>query len=320
MQCMEVWGGNEAADNGVSMAGLDAWVFSRPYKGDAGGGDVHYVSSCATGRVTRVLVADVSGHGQTVAEVARSLRSLLRRYVNFVDQTKVVRSMNAEFSQLAEMGTFATAVVATYWAPTDYLVTCNAGHPRPLLYRARSGGAGEWRVLKSPPPRKVATAAPGSDEGLVNLPLGIAEPTGYDQFGLQLRPGDMVMIYTDSLIESRDAAGKMLGEEGLAELVRSLDAARPNELITALVARLKERAGREEAEDDVTVLLLRHNGKQPPTLVLRGLAAPFRILRAVWTRVRLGSEAPTPLPEISVANILGAVVPVFGKVWRMRGR
>src|SRR5687768_18611008 len=56
-------GGNQPADSGVVMAGLDAWVYCRPYHGAAAGGDVYYVSSCATGRITRLLVADVSGHG-----------------------------------------------------------------------------------------------------------------------------------------------------------------------------------------------------------------------------------------------------------------
>lgn len=311
---MEVWGGNEAFDNGVSMSGLDAWVYSRPYKGNAGG-DVHYVSSCATGRVTRILVADVSGHGETVASVATSLRSLLRRYVNFVDQTKVVQSMNREFSQLAEMGTFATAVVATYWCPTDYLVTCNAGHPRPLLYRASTR---TWQVLKSPPPRKTSNS-PTSDDGLINLPLGIAEPTGYDQFGLRLRPGDMVLVYTDSLPESRDATGAMLLEPGLLALVQELDASQPAQLIPQLVARLNQRSGSANADDDVTILLIRHTGSKPPTAMLRGLAAPFRIARGIWLRIRHGAEAPMPLPELSVANIFGAVIPALSRLWKPRG-
>src|SRR5205809_333204 len=82
MQCMEVWGGNQIVDNGVNMPGLDAWVYSKPYGDAAGGGDVHYVSSCATGRIMRLLVADVSGHGSAVSSVAGQLRALMRRYVN----------------------------------------------------------------------------------------------------------------------------------------------------------------------------------------------------------------------------------------------
>ena len=49
-EAMEVWGGNQPADSGVIMPGLDAWVYSRPHGEATAGGDVHYVSSCATGR------------------------------------------------------------------------------------------------------------------------------------------------------------------------------------------------------------------------------------------------------------------------------
>jgi hypothetical protein len=313
---MEVWGGNEAFDNAVTMPGLDAWVYSRPYKGDEGGGDVHYVSSCATGRVTRILVADVSGHGHAVAAVARSLRSLMRRYVNYLDQSRLVRSMNQEFAALAEMGNFATAVVATYWCPTGHLVTCNAGHPRPLLRRAATGA---WQLLHSPaslaaPPIRQPRAEPS----LTNLPRGVAEPTGYDQFSLRLAPGDMVLLYTDSLIESRDTSGTMLGERGLLDLVSQLDAGAPERFIAALTARLRDRAGGADPDDDVTVLLLRHTRTQPPTAVLRGLAAPFRIFNATLMRLRLGPDAPAPFPEFTIPNIVGAIVPPVSRWWKPR--
>ena len=39
MACMEVWGGNRAIDNGVVMPGLDAWVFSLPYRHEGIAGD-----------------------------------------------------------------------------------------------------------------------------------------------------------------------------------------------------------------------------------------------------------------------------------------
>ncbi len=98
MTCMEVWGGNQPVDNGVVMAGIDAWVYSRPYAGPAGtasaGGDVYFVSSCATGRITRLLVADVSGHGTAVGDIAISLRTLMRKYVNFLDPLRFVGEMN----------------------------------------------------------------------------------------------------------------------------------------------------------------------------------------------------------------------------------
>src|ERR1700710_1629624 len=90
MTCMEVWGGNALVESAVSISGLDAWVYSKPYESAEAGGDVYYVSSCATGRITRLLVADVSGHGSAVSDTAAQLRALMRRYVNYLDQTQSV--------------------------------------------------------------------------------------------------------------------------------------------------------------------------------------------------------------------------------------
>src|SRR5436305_7033824 len=119
MTCMEVWGGNTPTNNGVSMLGLDAWVYSKPYQSADAGGDVYYVSSCATGRITRLLVADVSGHGAAVSELAGHLRGMMRRYVNYLDQSRFVGEMNRQFATQSKLGNFATAVVTTFFAPTN---------------------------------------------------------------------------------------------------------------------------------------------------------------------------------------------------------
>jgi hypothetical protein len=145
MQCTEVWGGNELVERGVIMTGLDVWVLSRPFEGDEEGGDIHYLSSCSTGRVARALVADVSGHGSVVAGTAKRLRTVMRRYANFINQSRLVEEVNREFVGLAKAGHFATAVVATFWGPSREIEITNAGHPLPLLYRAR---AGKWEAIK----------------------------------------------------------------------------------------------------------------------------------------------------------------------------
>jgi hypothetical protein len=40
MQCMEVWGGSQLTSSGVELAGLDVWVYSKPYGHAQRGGDV----------------------------------------------------------------------------------------------------------------------------------------------------------------------------------------------------------------------------------------------------------------------------------------
>lgn len=194
MTCMEIWGGNGATTRTVELPGLDAWVYSQPYQQSDAGGDVYFVSNCATGRITRLMLADVSGHGKAVSETANTLRLLMRRYVNHIQQLKFVTSMNGEFANLAHTGGFATAVVATFLAPTRRLTFSNAGHPCPLIYTARDR---QWRLLE------IQRDDEGHLCGPSDLPLGIFEEGTYAELELLLDVGDLVLFYTDAFIESR---------------------------------------------------------------------------------------------------------------------
>lgn len=301
---MEVWGGNQLADNGVVLAGLDAWVYSKPFGGSSDGGDVYYVSSCATGRITRLLVADVSGHGSMVADIARQLRGLMRRHVNQIDQSRFVQSMNQQFAEFSAAGQFATAVVTTFFAPTRRLSLCNAGHPPPLLYRAHTK---QWCFLEH-------RAAPSETFG--NIPLGIMDLTNYDQFDVRLSVGDLVLCYTDSLIEACDAAGNMLGQAGLLAMARSIDISEPTQLIPRLLSQLESYCGGRLCSDDVTMLLFRPNGTAPNTPLRERLLAPWRIMKSFAASLRPGGE-PTAWPEVSVANLGGAA---FAALNRVEGR
>jgi len=136
MQCMEVWGGNRAPWSQFSVQGLNLWVHSEPFRSSDGGGDVYYLSSCASGRITRMLLADVSGHG---ASVAVALRYLMRENINFIKQTHLIASLNSQFESISATGCFATALVSTFFWPTRTLAVCNAAHPRPLFRDARTG-------------------------------------------------------------------------------------------------------------------------------------------------------------------------------------
>ncbi len=303
MQCMEVWGGNQPADSGVVMAGLDAWVYSRPYGEATGGGDIHYVSSCATGRITRLLVADVSGHGEAVSETAGKLRALMRRYVNYIDQTRFVRALNDEFTAMAHEQRFATAVAATFFGPTHELSLCNAGHPPPLGYEAKTG---QWRVLEqtaSKPGKSRGGAKPLG--GPANLPLGILDMSQYEQFSMRLREGDMVLCYTDSLIEAKDEKGEWLGTDGLLEIIRTIDVSDPSAFIKRLLLKIAAKAPGNLNDDDVTALLFRHNGLAPRISFFKKAMAPLRVLAAAIGSLRPGA-GPAPWPEFSLANLTGA--------------
>jgi phosphoserine phosphatase RsbU/P len=288
LQCMEVWGGNQAVDNGVTMPGLDAWVIARPHMGDASGGDIHYLSSCATGRITRLMIADVSGHGQSASATATSLRTLMRKFINQVDQRRAVQFLNHEFSRQETSGRFATAILGTFWGPTNTLTMCNAGHPRPIWYRARTG---RWDVL-------VPAAHRAESDDPVDVPLGVIDSTTYRQVEVDLKPGDLVLLYTDSLVEARLPTGKLLGEAGLVEALNRVGIADPQTLIPSLLAEFARLQA--VINDDLTALLLRPNGLTPPLTVSERARAIVHIVKGFFA-----SKDKPALPELSQRSLGG---------------
>jgi hypothetical protein len=305
MQCMEVWGGNEPVENTVHMPGLDAWVYSRPYLQADAGGDVYYASSCATGRIVRLLLADVSGHGTAVCDIAGILRSLMRSNVNRLSQTSFVREMNRQFTTLSADGCFATAIVSTFFAPTNRLTLCNAGHPAPLLFRAKTA---EWSLLKPLNDYESDRA-----EGIWNLPLGIQDTGDYAQFAVQLEMGDIVLCYSDSLIEARNSQGIMLGETGLLATAQKVRGDQPASLIGRLLNLINEQQIGNLADDDVTVLMFRASTPGELSPLRTRLQGPLRILRSALGAFR--DREPLPLPDLSIANIGGAM---FASLNRLR--
>jgi len=159
MSCMEVWGGSQLTERRVEFAGLDTWVYSKPYGQAQRGGDVYYASSCATGRITRLLLADVAGHGSSVAATAADLRLLMRRFVNRLDQTEFVRLLNRQFGELSRQSVFATAVVSTFFEPTRRLSVCNAGHPPAAHLPGLAASVGFSLSRRTGPGRRTAQPA-----------------------------------------------------------------------------------------------------------------------------------------------------------------
>src|SRR5947209_4327986 len=79
--CAEIWGGNRAVYRAVELPGLRGVLFSSPSDGGRGG-DVHYLSVCGSGLLSRMCVADVVGHGEAVAAVSGEMHVLLRKLMN----------------------------------------------------------------------------------------------------------------------------------------------------------------------------------------------------------------------------------------------
>ena len=305
MQCMEVWSGNQLTAGGVAFGGLDAWVYSKPYGEAHSGGDIYYASNCATGRITRLLLADVSGHGSAVAGTAADLRTLMRRFVNRLDQNEFVRLLNQQFTALSQAGVFRDG--------HRHYVFC--AHPVPD--GVQRGSSATFAVLRSKDRSWKFLSRTGADgkPAAANVPLGLIEAIVYEQFDVELEPGDCVLSYTDALMESYDSNGEILGEKGVLRIARLLGDTEPEKLIDALLKEIGERYPKNLTEDDVTVLVVRANGRQPRYSVADKLAALGRLSAALVRAIHPRAERP-PLPDANLANLGGAIIPALGRRWR----
>lgn len=151
---------------------------------------------------------------------------------------------------------FVTAVLARLETETGLLHYLLAGHPPPLLVR---GG----RVVKelTHPPRR---------------PLGFSSAANGDQVVAQeqLEPGDRLLLYSDGVVEARDAAGEFFGEQRLVDFTERASLAElsaPETLRRLAAAVLDHQGGR--LQDDATLLMVdwSANGhrRMSPSLVTR---------------------------------------------------
>lgn len=275
LQCLQVWGGTEAAEQTLRMTGLDGYLYARPHEGATRGGDVYYISSCASGRITRVLIADVAGHGSRVAETAQDLRSLMQRYVNFTSQQRFMQAMNQKFSAITEAGRFATTVAMSYFAPTRKLSLSNAGHPPPMWYRAKTK---RWQIVGVDPGDEHNASA--------DLPFGVEDDAPYQQVDLKFEPGDRLLMYTDALIETSSSDGRLLGVRGLLDRLNSLDAETGADVIPRLIERLTQDDDQDLRGDDLTVLMMQSNGTKGEWF--KTMMGPVNIVRGLFRGVPVG--------------------------------
>ncbi|MFF5180127.1 PP2C family protein-serine/threonine phosphatase [Micromonospora sp. NPDC000316] len=211
------------------LAGLEAIVNYLPAESTARvGGDWYHAQTLPDGQVV-LAVGDVAGHGLDAASGMAHLRFALVAWlsIGIRDPSVLLGHLNRLCGQLAITG---TAVVAVYDPATRVLRWGRAGHMVPLL--SRDGATGP---LDRPP----------------GLLLGADDDSAYPVLTPRLRPGDLVLFYTDGLVERRTP------DEGLLARVRatlSTVTAAPGE---QTLAGLRDLLNHPSPDDDTCTLAVR---------------------------------------------------------------
>jgi serine phosphatase RsbU (regulator of sigma subunit) len=247
--CMELWAGNERAHRTLELAGLEADVIAIPSGADRGG-DLSAVFSCSD-NIARVVLADCVGHGYVASGVARHVHHLLHKFQDVRDTAGLLASLNDEFTLDSEKSKGAlrltTVVTGTFDGTTGEFNFAYAAHPRMLLWRASEG-----KFLEL-------------GEGMENLPLGFVTGEMYSEQSVQLRPGDIILAFSDGATEVQSPGGEQLTPRGFLRLAESTLAkftgpVRLPDFSAALLDGVQLHRGSSELDDDVTLLTLRRTG------------------------------------------------------------
>lgn len=247
LACLEIRGGNDHATYAAELPGLEAWISCRPLRPSAKGGDFYYLSVCSGGVISRIVVADVAGHGEAVSLAADRLKDAMRLHADNWDQSVLIRLLNDTFLKGASGDAieYATAFLVSYYGETGELLFTNAGHPLPLWFHAATA---EWSYLREESPWV---------RDITDLPLGLIPGTQYTQTCVALGSGDLMLLYTDGVLESVDPSGEQLGQKRLLELARALPFVSAAEAGQALLLAVEAwRGGGPSAGDDETVVAL----------------------------------------------------------------
>jgi serine phosphatase RsbU (regulator of sigma subunit) len=210
------------------------------------GGDFYDVVEAADGSHL-VAIADVSGKGVPAALLSAMLQASLRTQSSAGSLGTILQNINALLYRSTAQHQFATFFLARIDGERLRLTFSNAGHNWPVVLRRN----GDREFLER--------------GGML---LGIMEQTGYEEAEVALAPGDLVVLYTDGISEAANASGELFGEERLCSVAHAL----PRELgarevAERLLAALREFLGELEAQDDMTLLVLRVLEPQPAARV-----------------------------------------------------
>ncbi len=227
----------EATPLGVTIAGV-----LRPAEGVLAG-DFWDRIPLTDGRASAVI-CDVSGHGPRAGIVAMRLKtSITLGLVAGQDPPQILHRACDAFAD--DPGRFATAVILIADTATGNVQWVNAGHPAPRIIRA--DGTIE----------RLSTTGPMISWLGGTWTMGTAH----------LNPSDVVLAFTDGILESRDLAGAELGDDDLDTHLRTAaeQGNDPAEVIAQVLATVRERAD-DLGRDDVTLVALRMDPQPSPRI------------------------------------------------------
>lgn len=218
-----------------SGAARPASVFARMRPAREVGGDFYDWIWCEDGRLVFV-VGDVSGKGIPAALLMTSTRTAIRSLIMAgASVANAVANANRLLSENNERCFFVTLFIGELDVGTGRLDYINAGHEPP-------------RVLEAGTERQALN--PGGPA------LGVIEEAEFETGTAWLRPGDIVVAYTDGVIDAVDATGERFGDDRVKTVLEDRASTFAPGIVDRMFEAVDRFAGDEQQFDDITCIVL----------------------------------------------------------------
>jgi sigma-B regulation protein RsbU (phosphoserine phosphatase) len=199
------------------------------------GGDLYDFIEFDDGRLA-VVLGDVAGKGAPAALYAALSSGVIRtRATRKYPPGQMLELVNKTLYDRPIESQYCALTYAIYDPQTHKLALANSGLPYPLLVRD-----GTPRFLD-----------------LGGIPVGLFPDSKYEERELQLGAGDILVLYSDGLVEARDASNEDFGLKRLAEIVRTHSEDDVQNIVKAINTAVSDFVGAVPMQDDRTMVVLK---------------------------------------------------------------
>jgi phosphoserine phosphatase RsbU/P len=200
-------------------------------------GDYYDIILARRDRVA-VIIADVAGKGIQSSMVMIMLRSILHLVTNTTKTAGTILDwVNKGITGKIDMDHYATVALVNYNPAEHTLEYASAGHQPMLLWHAKT--------------REIETVRQKTD------PIGVERSSVYSDLTLTVNTGDIIILYTDGLIETLNKDGHQYGLENLSKVIVDNHSMTAKELATEVKHHIQAFTGTASVHDDQTLLVMK---------------------------------------------------------------
>jgi sigma-B regulation protein RsbU (phosphoserine phosphatase) len=218
------------------VSSISLAAYSLPAKGVSG--DYYDVINIRKGQIL-CAVCDVAGKGIPASLVMVMIRTIIHLVAHQAGMTvdRILDVVNWGIAGKVSLDRFATAALLSYDFESHTLEYSNAAHHPLLIYRASTQS---FETLDT--------------EG---IPIGLEKKTRYSRIHTVLHPHDIVVLYTDGIIEAMDDRGNQYSLESLEKVIAAHPGESPERIKQAIIEDMNAFVGKAKQHDDQTFLLVK---------------------------------------------------------------